>query len=67
MIKCGIINSDYSWIIKDIKEVETEKYFTINMDNEYYILIDRSIYNEKNMSKILQLIAEVNKELLLNK
>lgn len=71
MIKCGFINDRNNIEIKelyqsDIDELLNNKsYFSINMDNSYYIFIARNLYNEKDMSDIAPLLTLVNKKLLL--
>lgn len=68
---CGFINKDYMVEYRDLTEKEAEKicigdeFFSINMNSEYITFIDKAIYNEDNMDKIMPLIAKINKELFL--
>ena len=68
---CGFVEKNYS---VDYKELERDKvvefclnnqYFSINSDNEYMIFVHSDIYIEENTDKLMPLIAEINKELLL--
>lgn len=70
-MNCGFIEKDYSIKYKELDKVEVEEfclgnqYFSINSDNEYMIFVNSEIYIEENTDKLMLLIAEVNKELLL--
>ena len=68
---CGFVEKNYS---VDYKELERDKveefclnnqYFSINSDNEYMIFVHSDIYIEEYTDKLMPLIAEINKELLL--
>lgn len=68
---CGFINKDYTTEYRDLTKEEAEricvenKFFSINMNNEYITFIDRDIYNEKNINKTMPLIVKMGKELFL--
>ena len=68
---CGFINKDYTIEYKELTKEESEsfclsdKYFSINLNSEYLTYIDKEIYTEENMSKLMPLIAELGKELFL--
>lgn len=68
---CGFIEKDYSINYKELDEDKVEEfcldnqYFSINSDDEYVIFIDNEIYTGENTDKLMPLIAEINKELLL--
>ena len=70
-MNCGFIEKDYSIKYKELDKLEVEEfclgnqYFSINSDNEYMIFVNSEIYIEENTDKLMLLIAEVNKELLL--
>ena len=70
-MNCGFIEKDYSIKYKELDKVEVEEfclgnqYFSINSDNEYMIFVNSEIYIEENTDKLMPLIAEINKELLL--
>lgn len=68
---CGFINKDYTIEYKELTKEESEKfclsdtYFSINLNSEYLTYIDKEIYTEENMSKLMPLISELGKELFL--
>lgn len=69
---CGFINENYEIEYKELSREQAQElclegmYFSINSDNEYYIFIKKEIYTEENTDKIMPLIAEINKKLLIN-
>ena len=68
---CGFINEDYNLEYKELTKEETEKicledsFFSINMDSEYIIFIEKNIYKEENMNAILPIVTRAGKELFL--
>lgn len=68
---CGFINKDYNVEYKELIKSEVEQLclkdelFSINMNNEYTLFINKEIYKEENMNDILPVIATAGKELFL--
>lgn len=68
---CGFINRDYKVEYKELNKEESEqfslsdKYFAINLNSEYMTFIDKEIYTEENIDKIMPIIAELGRELFL--
>lgn len=68
---CGFINKDYSVEYKELSKKESEelclndKYFSINLNSEYITYIDKEIYTEENIDKIMPIVAELGRELFL--
>lgn len=68
---CGFIKKDYTIEYKELTKEKSEefckndKYFSINLNSEYITYIDKEIYTEEHMSKLMPLIAELGKELFL--
>lgn len=68
---CGFINKDYQVEYKELTNTEVEqlclenKFFSINMNSEYTLFIDKEIYKEDNMDNIFPLIADAGRELFL--
>lgn len=69
---CGFINRDYTMEYKELDKNNIEKlcldnkYFSINLDSEYYIFIENEIYTVENIDKVMLLVTEINKELFSN-
>ncbi len=70
-MKCAFITKDFTI---EYRELDTDatlelcgnnEYFSINLNNEYYIFIPSNIYNDKNIDKIAPLMVTANKELML--
>lgn len=68
---CGFVDEDFRYVIKEITEDEAaatamqDKYFSIGINNEYYIFFIKETYIEENLDKIMKVIAELNKELMV--
>ena len=68
---CGFINKDYTIEYKELTKEESEmfclndKYFSINLNSEYVTYIDKDIYTEENLDKIMPLVSKIGKELFL--
>lgn len=68
---CGFVDEDFRYVIKEITEDEAadvaaqDKYFSIGINNEYYIFFIKETYTEENLDKIMKVIAELNKELMV--
>lgn len=68
---CGFINKDYTIEYKELSKEESEefcldnKYFSINLNSEYLIYIDKEIYNEENLNELMPKISELGRELFL--
>lgn len=69
-MKCGFIFDNYNTEIKELHDTKIEefavgeKWFSINVDRDFYIFIDRSIYIEENVDKIMPLIANLSRQLM---
>lgn len=69
-MKCAFINEDFSIDYKELEKDATlelclsNKYFSISLNDEYYIFIPSNIYNDKNIDKIAPLMITANKELM---
>lgn len=68
---CGFIEKDYSISYKELSKeqienlCEGEQYFSINANSEYYIFVKSELYTVENADKIMPLVVEINKELLI--
>ena len=68
---CGFIQIDYTTEYKELSKEQIEKlckgeqYFSINANSEYYIFIKSELYTVENADKIMPLVVEINKELLI--
>ena len=68
---CGFVDKDFKYVIKEITTDEAavtaaqDKYFSINVNSEYYIFFIKETYTEENLDEIMQVIAELNKELMV--
>lgn len=68
---CGFVDKDFKHVTKKITEEEAaataaqDKYFSISINNEYYIFFMKETYTEENHDKIMKVIAELNKELMI--
>lgn len=68
---CGFVNEDFSYTIKEVVSskaatvAEEDKYFFINVNDEYYIYFIKETYKEENLDKIMKVTAELNKELMV--
>ena len=68
---CGFVDENFRYITKEITKDEAaatvaqDKYFSIGINNEYYIFFIKETYTEENLDKIMKVIAELNKELMI--
>lgn len=69
-MRCGFILDNYAIEVADLLEdkveefAESDKWFSINVNKEYYIFIDKSIYNEENIDKVMPIMIDLNKRLM---
>lgn len=69
-MKCGFILDNYAVEVAELLDdkveefAEGDKWFSINVDRDFYIFIDRSIYVEENVDKIMPIIASLSKQLM---
>ena len=68
---CGFVDEDFRYVTKETTEDEAavtaaqDKYFSISINSEYYIFFMKETYTEENHDKIMSVIAELNKELMI--
>ena len=65
-MRCGFILEDYKTKIEDLNKEEInkccEEYHSINMDNDYYIFVSKSINLDSDVYN--HLLIKMNKKLL---
>lgn len=67
---CGVVEKDFKVKMKefndnDINELcKSDKYFSVNMNDEHYIFFDKEIYIEENIERISSMMVELNFELI---
>lgn len=70
-MKCGFILDNYAVEVAELLDEKVEefargdKWFSISMNNEFYIFIDSSIYTEENADKIMPILANLSKKLMV--
>ena len=68
---CAFVDKDFNYKTKEMADVQAglltlnKEYFSICVDNEYYIFFDRKVYVEENMDKITKLLIKLNFELMI--
>ena len=69
-MKCAFIKEDFSIEYKNLNNNEidelcsNDKYFSINLNNEYIIFINKELYVAENIDNVINLIVKANKELM---
>ena len=70
-IICAFVDKDFNYKTEEMLDFEAglltlnKEYFSIRVDNEYYIFFDRKVYVEENMDKITKLLIKLNFELMI--
>lgn len=68
---CAFVDNNFNYEMKELQTHEAasltqdKQYFSICVDNDYYIFFDREIYVEANMEKIAKLLTKLNLELIV--
>lgn len=69
-MKCAFIKEDFSIEYNNLNNNEidelcsNDKYFSINLNNEYMIFINKVLYVAENIDNVMNLIVKANKELM---
>lgn len=69
-MKCAFIKEEFSIEYKNLNNNEidelclNDKYFSINLNNEYIIFINKELYVAENIDNVINLIVKANKELM---